>query len=444
MSTFSFSGIATGLDTSAIVAQLVAIKRQPILRLEERKNLFEKQLTALADLEAKLKALRDAVDALDTPNDFAALAATSSNEDLLTASASSLAAPGSYQITINSLATHQKDVSQGFATLTDNVGTGSIAITVGGETSQIDLTNPVNTLADLRDAINDAGVGVNASILNDGSDTTPYRLILTSADSGEDAAFTADFSGLSGGTSPVLSNITLATDASLLIDSIPVVSSANTVTDAITGLTFNLLDADANANITVNIATDDEAILENIQAMVDAYNDLFSFIHSQSGETGTLRGNTTMRTIATRMRYLFVMPMTGGEGSLSMLAQVGISQDRYGQLTFDRTIFSEALQQNYADVRDLFVERGTNLGKAYLVRNSIDDLTDTVNGLFKISRDVISDRMDNIDDTIVRYERSVDTYQVYLERKFTAMESMVAALQAQGAYLSTALTGMIR
>lgn len=442
MSTFSFGGIATGLDTGAIVAQLLAIKRQPIVRLEQRKSLYEKQLSALSDLEGKLKALQEALAALDTPNEFGSLAATSSNEDLVTTSASSLAAPGTYQIVVNSLATHQKDVSQGYATLTDNVGTGSVFMTVAGETTQIDLTNPVNTLTDLRDAINDAGAGVHASILNDGTDGTPYRLILTSAESGSDATFVADLSGLTGGAAPILSNLTQANDASLLIDSIPVVSASNTVTSAIEGLTLNLQDADPNAAITVSVATDDEAILEKIQTMVDAYNDLFSYIESQSSESGTLRGNSTLRTISTRLKTLFTLPLTGGEGSLTMLAQVGLSQDRYGTLTFDQAKFSEALSVNFADVRDLFVERGTNLGKAYLVRTSIDNLTDPVDGLFKISREVLSDRMEDIDDTIIRYERSVDTYEVYLQRKFTAMESMVSALQAQGSYLASALSGM--
>jgi flagellar hook-associated protein 2 len=442
MSTFSFGGIATGLDTGAIIAQLLAIKRQPIVRLEQRKSLFEKQLTALSDLEGKLKALQEAMAALDTPNEFGSLAATSSNEDLLTTTASSLAAPGSYQIIVNSLATHQKDVSQGYASLTDNVGTGSLSITVAGETTQIDLTAPINSLTDLRDAINDAGAGVNATILNDGSDGTPYRLILTSSESGVDAAFSADLSGLSGGTAPVLSNLSTAADASLLIDSLPVVSASNTVTGAIEGLTLNLLDADPNAGITVNIATDDEAILEKIQTMVDAYNDLFSYIDSQAAEEGTLRGHSTLRTISSRLKTLFALPMSGGEGSLTLFAQVGISQDRYGSLNFDQTKFSEALAENYADVRDLFVERGSNLGKAYLIHTSIDDMTDPVDGLFKISRDVLSDRMENIDDTIVRYERSVDTYEVYLQRKFTAMENMVSALQAQGSYLASALAGL--
>ncbi len=443
MSTISFGGLATGLDTGAIVAQLMAIKRLPIVRLERRKSLFELQQSALTDLESKLKALQDAVAALDTPNEFSALSASSSNEAMVTATASSLAAPGSFTLTVNSLATYQKDVSQGYATLTDNVGSGSISITVDGEATQIDLTEPFNSLTDLRDAINNAGAGVYASILNDGSDTTPYKLILTSADTGEDAAFSADFSGLSGGTPPVMSNLVTAADASLLIDSIQVSSASNTVGNAITGLTFQLIAADENATTTITVATDETVVLEQVQAMVDAYNDLFGYIESQSQEGGTLRGNSTMRTVANRMQSLFTLPLTGSEGEFTFLAQVGISQGEGGILEFDSSKFTQKLGENYAAVRDLFVERGANLGKAYLVRTSIDDMTNSVDGFFKISRDSLADKIENIDDTVLRYERSAETYQTYLERKFAAMEGLVSTLQAQGNFLLAALSGQM-
>jgi flagellar hook-associated protein 2 len=319
------------------------------------------------------------------------------------------------------------------------VGSGSISFTVNGETTVVDLTEPVNSLADLRDAINNAGAGVNASILNDGSDTSPYRLILTSAESGADAAFTYDFSGLSGGTTPTFTNVTTAADASLSIDSIPITSASNSVSQAITGLTFDLRQAEAGVPINVDIATDHEGIQENIQAFVDAYNDLFSFIETTAAKDGTLENHPAVRTVARRMQHLFALPLAATESELNMLAQVGISQSEGKMLAFDTVKFATALSENFADVRDLFVERGTNLGKAYLIRTSIDDLTDPVDGVFKISEKSLQAKMGNIDDTILRYERSVDNYETMLERKFTAMEGIVSSLYAQGNYLMSVL-----
>ena len=437
MGTINFSGLASGLDTGAIVTQLLAIRRRPITRMEERKSSFEKQITALQDLQSKLIALKDAAAALDTPNEFGSLTASSSHETILTATASSLAAPGSYQLTVNSLAAAQKDLSQGYSTLVDSVGSGSLTVTVNGEETVIDIDPAGSSLADLRDAINDAGAGVYASILNDGSDTAPYRLILTSSETGADHAFTVDMSGLSGGTTPVMTNVTTAADASLVIDTVPVSSASNTVAGAVTGMTFNLLDFDPATTVTVNVNTDAEAITEKIQTFVDAYNDLLTFVETQSLEEATLRGNSTMRTVSSRIRTLVTLPRSGGSGAISLLAQVGITQGEGGQLTFDTAEFADQLSESYSDVRDLFVERGENLGKAYLIRTAVDDLTDSVDGLFKISTDALNDRIDHLDDTILRYERSLDSYQTYLERKFTAMEMLVSNLQAQGGFLTS-------
>jgi flagellar hook-associated protein 2 len=442
MSLVSFSGLASGLDTDSIVSALLAARRQPIVRLQERQSSFQKQIKALEDLKTKLLAVQTAAKAMDTTNEFGALKATVSDADRLGVSVTSLAAPGNYDIVVNNLATYQKDGSQGFADLTTDMGTGTFTITVGGETTEITLEAGTSSLADLRDAINDSDAAVNATILNDGSDGTPYRLILTSAESGADAAFTYDFGGLGGGTAPTMSSIQAAVDASFSIDSIPITSSSNVIGDAITGMTFTLQNADPDTTINVAVTTDEQAITETVKELVDAYNDLMAFVTTQSAEGGTLRGNNTLRTVADRIQTLFTMPLADPAGGVSMLAHVGITLTEGRQLEFDTTAFKEALGTGFSDVRDLFVERGDNLGKAYLIRTSIEDLTSSVNGLFKISTDALNDQVDHMDDTIERYERSLESYEMTLRRRFTAMESMVAALQSQGSYLSSVMSGM--
>ena len=101
-----------------------------------------------------------------------------------------------------------------------------------------------------------------------------------------------------------------------------------------------------------------------------------------------------------------------------------------------------ALADNYSAVRDLFIEREGNVGKASLINAAVDDLTDSVDGIFKIGTDSLNRRIENTDDTIVRYERSIENYRTTLERKFMAMESTVSLLQAQGNYLSDDVMGV--
>ncbi|MFH1845504.1 MAG: flagellar filament capping protein FliD [bacterium] len=433
MSGFTFSGIASGLDTSSIVAQLVALKRQPIVRLQQRRGWFEQQKSALGDLETKLKALQTAAKALDTSSEFGAFKATTSDEDILTASAGSTATPGSYNITVNSLAAAQKDISQSYDSLTAEIGAGTFSITVDGEETEITLAAGSSSLSDLRDEINDAEAGVNATILNDGSDN--YYLIFTADETGTDASFSFDWSGLSGGTVPTLTSETMAVNASLVIDGIAVTSQTNSVTEAITGLTIDLVTADVDSEIAITVESDPEAIQKKVKSLVTAYNALFAFVSDQSAEAGTLRRNSTMRTVADRMANLFTDSYSGGSSTITLMAQIGISQEAGRQIDFDTTEFQDALSESYAGVRDLFIKDGDDEGKAYQIQNVIDDLTDSIDGLFKISKESLDDKIENVDDTIVRYERSVGNYQTTLERKFTAMELLVSNLQSQGNYL---------
>ena len=99
--------------------------------------------------------------------------------------------------------------------------------------------------------------------------------------------------------------------------------------------------------------------------------------------------------------------------------------------------FTEALSDNYGSVRDLFIERDGFDGKMPLLDDLIKSLTDNTSGVFKSSTKMLNDKIDNADDTIARYERSVESYRLTQERKFTAMELMVAQLQSQGSYLSS-------
>jgi len=119
------------------------------------------------------------------------------------------------------------------------------------------------------------------------------------------------------------------------------------------------------------------------------------------------------------------------------LSQIGIGRSAGGrQLDWDEEEFIEMLDDDFSGVRDLFIEREGNLGKTYLIDQAIENMTDSIDGLFKISTDALNSKIDYTDQGIERYERSVEAYQTTLERKFTAMEMMVSQLNAQGSYLS--------
>ncbi|MBU8870697.1 MAG: flagellar filament capping protein FliD [Gemmatimonadales bacterium] len=435
MSTVSFSGLATGLDTGSIVAQLVELKRAPIYRLEANMLGFQNQMKALDTLKSKLVALQEAAQNLDTANEFNALTASSNDEDFLTVTAGSDAAPGNYTIEIQSLATAQKDVSQGYDSLNDSVGSGIMSFTVDEETIDLNLEG-FNSLESLKNEINNNVAGVSASIVFDGSDTGGYHLVLSSSQAGSDGAFSVDVSGLSGGITPILESKDPAADAVLLVDGITV-SASNSSDEIISGLTLDLHDAEIGKEIQVKVEVDSAGIAENVGTFVNAYNDLFSFIEAAKKPDGDLYNNPSLRSVANSMENIFTSSLEGGLGSISLFSQVGITRGEGRLLTFDEGDFLEALKDDFGGVRDFFIERDGNLGKTYLIDQAVENMTDSLSGIFKISKDALNSKIGYAEQGIERYERSVESYQLTLTRKFTAMELMVSQLNAQGNYLSS-------
>jgi len=425
MSSVSFTGLATGLDTASIVAQLVEIRRRPVYRLENRLADFQKQLTALSTLNTKLLALQEAGSRLDTLREFTALAATSTHEGILTATAGATAAPGNYDIIVQSLATARKDISQGYSSPGALIGEGTVWFSIGGGSTPITI-EAGTTLAEFKDLINNSVDGVSASLINDGSGGDSYYLVLTGDTEGTDGDFTFNASALTGGTPPVLTNTQMATDARLTVDGIAVTAGSNQPDDVISGLTLDLHGAEPGTTVRISVDMDGAEVEETIKALVDTYND-----------DGDLHGHPTLRSVANRLENIFNSPLEGGLGSLSMLWEVGITTGEDRQLVWNPEKFHAALLADFSGVRDLFIEREGNLGKGYLINAAIKNMTDSVSGLFKISTDALNNKIRSTDQTIERYERSIESYRLNLVTRFTAMERMVAQLQAQGSYLGS-------
>jgi len=188
-----FTGLATGIDWESTIQQLLAIDSQPITLLENRRATLESQLSRWASIQGQLQSLQSSVQALDSLTEFAAKSATTSNSTILGATASASALPGSYEIMVQQLARSHKIACQGWAdSATTPIGDtgGDLVITVGSSTITIDDADidASTTLADMADLINrDEGNDnlVSATILNDGSSSNPYRLVLTSVATGE-------------------------------------------------------------------------------------------------------------------------------------------------------------------------------------------------------------------------------------------------------------------
>jgi flagellar hook-associated protein 2 len=216
----SITGITSGLDTNAIIDAIIKSERTNATLLESEEAQKKTVITAYQSLQAKVLGLSTSLAALTSAGNFNKSTINISNPDALAASSTGRVGTGTYDLQVLALARNDQLASQGFeASDTALFGTGNIQIKVGdGSLRTITIDSSNNTLQGIRDAINKSSADVTASIVNDGSSSHPYRLVIAANKTG--AANKIDISSnLTGGQNLNYSTATFDTPEQISVDS---------------------------------------------------------------------------------------------------------------------------------------------------------------------------------------------------------------------------------
>jgi flagellar hook-associated protein 2 len=370
----SVGGLVSGLQTDSIIQQLTQLDQLPIQQYKAQQDRLNAQLSAYQEVNTRLLAVQDAASQLATPSLFASSAASSSNTGVLTTDAEAGATAGQYAITVQHLARAHQVVSQDFADRnTTSVGTGTLAITSGGQTTTVTVDSSDNTLGGLRDAINRANTNVGASIVQDGNSS--YRLMIYSKQTGTANALTIN-STLSGGAAPTFSDLQTAQDAQLQLGSgsnaITTTRSSNAVKDLIPGVTLNLVSESPSTPVTVSVSQDTGKIQAAVQKFVDQYNNMVDYVNQQfnfnsdTQQGGTLQDDFTLQQVQSQLQQVVTNSIPGA--TTGSLADVGISLGDDGKLTLNATTLQNKLAADPNGVTKLFALTGqtTNAGVQFL------------------------------------------------------------------------------
>jgi flagellar hook-associated protein 2 len=391
-------GAGSNLDVNGIVSQLMAVERRPLDLLAQREADYQAKLSAFGTLKGALSAFQSAMQGLSDPVKFQAIKAGAADDSILNATANvkGKAVPGSYSIEVQQLAQQQKVSSDGFASLASVVGSGTLTIQYGtydsgtntfslnsakaAQTIRIDPSS--NTLSGVRDAINAANAGVSATIINDGAGN---RLVLTAKDTGaansvritvnDDDGTNLDSTGLSqlafdpaatAGSGRNLTQVQAAQDAKLQIDGIAISKPSNIVTDAIEGLTLNLLKSNAGSPTTLDVARDTAGVKASVEAFVKSFNSISQTLKDLGGynsatrKGGILQGDSTALSIQRGIRATLTAAVGQIPGSFASLSQIGVSFQKDGSLTLDSTKLQAAMDSGFDQIGGLFAMRGTS------------------------------------------------------------------------------------
>lgn len=560
----SAMGAGSGIDTKSLANSLVAAEKAP-RETAINKNIAKNEATVsgYAAVKYALTTLQTAFDDLKDKSDFKSISATNSNTSAFTATVTSGADAGSHSVLVHSLASAQRNTGTvgfasastainggsamslavtaaqsstgtvGFASSTTSINAGAaMTLTLGGTAfpgaDTIEVAAGNDTPAGIVDAINNAGLGISASLVNTGDATSPYKVVVTGA-AGADGAFTLSSSasgidfdttiksaststinidagsdtptgvvaainkagtGLSAqlintgdastpykvvvtGTSgkynafSITSSVSAlnfdtqlqtASDASLTVDGIAVTSSSNTLTAAIAGVNLNLL-ATTSTAATVVLTNDVTAANTKITALVTAYNetlDLFDELTNSKStlETygGTMAGNSSLNAIRNTLRSLVTSDSSSASssGALSALRDIGIEINSKGRLTTNTVALDMALRFNFSDTVSLLSGNQENQSvydsaASGLAGDASKSLTTMLSKTGTIARET-----ENATTRIVKYQDDLaaleDRMAMLLTRytkQFASMDSIVGQTRSTQTGLTSSFAGLM-
>jgi flagellar hook-associated protein 2 len=195
----------TGLDFNQILQADAAAAQIPITALQNELVGVNTAISTLGTIGGDFTTLQSALNALNTSLTIPPIGVTVSQNAPFTAAVTGGAVNGTYNVTVSQLASAQCVASQGYTSSGASVGDGTVTVTVGGQPTSITIDSSNDTLSGLASALNSAGIGITAQVVNTGAPGAPYRLQLTSNETGSAQGFSITAS-LSGGTAPDFAN----------------------------------------------------------------------------------------------------------------------------------------------------------------------------------------------------------------------------------------------
>lgn len=444
MSTISFSGLSTGLDTSALISALMKVEQQPIERLRTQQGVYNSQAGKLQSLLGKLQALASAADTLSTARGALPTKASSSDESVVKVSGTAGNA-GTTRVEVTSLASSERTYSHalGASDTPGLFGAGTLTLQVGSDAAIDIAVDATDTLDSVAAKINASGAPVRAGLLFDGAS---YRLRVDGTRVGAEGAITFTESGTSLGLDDPAAEVQAASDALFSVDGFPMSRSSNIVADAIDGVTMTLVGR-SSGPVDVTVERDGDVLKESLQSFVDAFNAIQAFIAKETTVVSgvakgadTLSGDATLRSIQSHLRD--VLAVTRGTGAHNTLAGIGVSLQRDGTLALDGSKLGQALSNDPDGVATLLRGSSSVQGVMQAMKGAVDVFAGTADGILTSRISALQGRSRGLDDEMNRLQRRLDLTEQTLTRRFAALEQLVSGLTAQGNQITAALDAL--
>jgi flagellar hook-associated protein 2 len=423
----STSRAGSTLDVAGIVSGLMEAENVPVNKLDNKITKSSVKITALGAIKSQLSTLKASLVDLQTPANFSKQAAKFSNTSVATAEITATATAASYQMEVTSLAQPTIWNVSGFTSSAD-------ALAWYNSSDQTSLRTSADATVFL-------------------GNTNQYVLSLKSKTTGTTGAFNLDANSV---TAPVTkTQYQAAQNAVLKLNGVEFTRSSNAVSDALTGVTLNLATTTAlNTPITLTVSNDAVSARPKLDALVKAYNDLYSLYKTQTASSMDVATRGILNSdfgVASMMRQLIsglMLPITDTLGDpfdplsgQTDLSAMGLKLLDSGLLAVDDTLYAAA-----SSTLQTRLSAGIRIGYS---GTTFTDLSTQIGDML-LSGGVIQDRIDSEKTTqsdLTKRKSALEDKLISVRARYTAqyaaLDSLLFKLQGTSDSLKSALDGLI-
>lgn len=416
-------GATGGLDVNSIVSSLMSIERRPLNALDTKEQEINTKISGVGRLKAVLSDLKFATEDLTDEVKLGQFNANSSDEEVATATATSVKTSEMHKLNVISLATNHRMTSNAFESAQADIAAGTYTFGIGDDTFDIELDEESANLADLKDAINrsEDNTGISAGIVNGEAGSF---LVLTSRTSGADHQISAP---------AWFTETTAAQNAEIEVDGIRATPASNSPSDVIPGLTLELKSV---GQTTITTDANKTGMHELMESFVKAYNGVTSTM--QTLKEGDLKGEGSILNIESSLRSEFFSSIEDAFGNTSNAFEFGLTFDKEGTLSLDKEKFNGVVDQDIYKLLDFFSAED---GFSNALVDKIDRYTDFEGSLTK-RVDAFNNQKDSLGNDRDRLEYRMNLMETRYMDEFTALDTLMSQMNTTSSYMSQQLAGL--
>jgi flagellar hook-associated protein 2 len=441
-----FGSINTGLPPN-IVEQLMEAERVPIKHMEEQKGKSEARLKLVEELGTKVGDIKKGLTELAGTRGFSDIKLVSTDPAVVQGTVDPTKyQPGSWNIEVVELAKKAGAITNGFPDKDQTtIGTGYLRFKTPDGNKDVYLNAKNNTLEGAANTINNAKVGVHATVVNDRKDKDyPFKLVLSADGVGTDKSVEYPrVYMLDGDQDMFFESENPAKNGSIKVDGFEFEISDNMLKDVIPGVTLDLKSASPGKAVNITVKEDQEVVSGKIKTFVDGINGVLQFVQAQNkldkstDTTKTLGGDSLLRSVEQRLRQIVQNPQYGVKSQVTSLNQLGIAFNRSGTLDFDQKRFNNALSSNPEGVQAFLIGDGFSTGFISSMKREIGNLLNPSYGPITNRSRGLKEKVDQFDVRIADKERQLVKKEEILRNKFSRLEETMSKIKGQGGAIAS-------